>query len=226
MPVILLSFDPLKLQLAMLAAAVSAIGAGARIWIAGWINSQIGLSGFLKSWRFEVVLPLWIAIALFLVYRLWTLLNGDHAALRATEQGLEVRTFLKHRIVPWHALLHSQAITNWYGPHRRKSFNIRYAQDGATHSLRVPVLLVARPVGGLTDLPDRIEKAQAAALGRGPSAGGAFDPDAAIRRYLDGKKASAAAPLDAAAAVPPLQPAPARPTFGRRATPPRTATKS
>jgi hypothetical protein len=221
-PVTLLSYCPMRLQLAMLTAALSAIASCARMWVAGWISGQIGFQSMWRTWRFDIVMPILLAVALFILYRLWLLFGSNRAALRITNDGLEVRSFLKHRVVPWTALLGSQSITNWYGPHRNCTFNIRFQEDGVTRTLRVPVLLAERPEGGFTALPDRIEKAQAAAPGRGPGGGG-FDPDAAIRRYLEGKAAAGSGDVTPAAspALSPRPPGPPRAaSFGRRPAPP------
>jgi hypothetical protein len=154
-------------------------------------------------------------------------------ALTTDADGLTVRTLFARRTIRWSELLVVQIerrhLRLWgIVPIVRREYLSFLAQGGAIGSKRMRLLgsWLALPPGGLSSLRETILAARGAA-GTAPATlrsapdtpqeSSAFDPDAAIARYLSAKAiAPAAASSTPTMASPPAKPGPARPSFGRR----------
>lgn len=154
-------------------------------------------------------------------------------AIVTDAEGLTVRTLFARRRIRWNELLVVQVERRYLRPGGIIPIALReylsfLAQGGAVGSKRMRLLgsWLSLPSGGLGQLRETILAARGAAaaapmisgsMGEAPHDGSAFDPDAAIARYLSAKAAAPAATSPAPTAAPiPASPGPARPSFGRR----------
>lgn len=219
----ILSYSRSRLQIAILVAALVGLGFVIRLGAASLIGDPIFGRNAYRDVKFDIVLPLLLALTCAAIWRFARLMNGDLQAIGARPEGLEVTGLFGRRTVAWDSLLAVHNVTYWFGLYRVRKCNIRYLQEGATKVMRVPLVLARQPHGGHMTLPDKVEAARAEALGRPYAPGGeriegtGLDPDAAIARYLKAKAEAAAAgagpaqePRQAPAAARP------RPAFGRK----------
>lgn len=226
---VLLSYHPVRLRIGALLFTMTVFGLIIRIFLATNVNPS-----FVRENPFEWVATDWVwpaamALAAAVVGRMLYLGAGDCVALKSLPEGLQVTSFFSRKTIPWDQLLGGHRVNYGNLLHRNRWFNVRFMKEGAYGSMRIPLILTKRPLGGQQSLPDKIEQARAEALNHPYTPGGeriegtGIDHDAAIARYLANKaaavQAAAPAPAPAAAALAqagPAAPIPARPAFGRK----------
>lgn len=227
---VLLSYHRIRLQIGAFIFSMSATGFLIRISAEAFVDIPYD-NDPMEGLAANLIWPLGMVLALAAVWRMIALGKGDAAALRVLPEGLEVSGFWRRRVVPWDSLLGGHQVNYATFFHRNRFFNVRYLENGANRTARVPLILTKRPSGGQMSLPAKIDKAREEAMARPyrPTGerieGTGIDHDGAIARYLAQKAQAEAQPKAQAgskAAVPaaaPLQPAglrPARPAFGRK----------
>lgn len=193
----ILSYSRTRLYIGAALFSLTTFGFVIRIWVTQITNPLAGRSSF-GALQLEWVYPLGFLIAAAALVRTLHLLNGDLAALKVLPEGLQVTSFFRRKTIAWDSLLGGHKVTYWTGLHRRRMFNIRYLDDGANKTMRIPLILAKRPSGGHMSLSDKVDGAREEALGRPSEAGGeripgtGIDHDAAIARYLKAKGETAA----------------------------------
>jgi hypothetical protein len=226
--VTILSYSRTRLQIGAALFSFSMLMVVLRFWVQDSIVPDRGPNPF-ATIQTDIILPIAMLIPIAMLGRLFYLMCGDLAAIRALPEGLQVTGFLGRRLLPWEGVLGGHRVNYGNFMHRNRWFNIRYFVDGSNRAVRVPLILTKRPSGGQMSLSEKIDRAREDALGRPykPSGerieGTGIDHDAAIARYLEAKarEAELGVPVAAPSAVPhaaapALPPVPSRPAFGRK----------
>ncbi len=222
----LLSYHRVRLQIGACLFTLTLFGFVIRIWLATNVNPSWQRESPFEWVATDWAWPLGLALTAAVIGRMLYLGAGDLAALKPLPEGLQVTSFLARRTIAWDQLLGGHPVNYGNLFHRNRWFLVRYIQNGANRTMRIPLILTKRPSGGQMSLSEKIDRARAEALNQPYSPSGeriegtGMDHDAAIQRYLASKAAAEAAnpaaPAGAAAPALTAQPAPARPSFGRK----------
>jgi hypothetical protein len=224
----ILSYSRSRLQIGIALFALTVLLVALRFWLVSAIADLTPSRNPVVDFRLGWIFPVLFLVPAAILGRMLYLLSGDLVAIKALPEGMQVTGFFGRRMVPWRGLLHGHQVNYGNILHRNRWFNVRYMENGANRSVRIPLILTKRGSGGHMALPEKIEKARAEALGQTYSPSAAdwvpaedFDPDAALQRYLQARKeapaAAAAGPPQPAVAPEPASPRqPARPAFGRK----------